>query len=121
MAKSDVIWDFNIQMGRDVVANEMTVDGLLAALEKACLSRDAMLVCHLSRELVKAVILSRDSSIWNPVRLVRCRRALSGVMPVAAGTVYERNCSRRVSDFENALTLLLEEEEACAPLRKAFA
>ena len=116
------VWSVNIKMGRDVPANEKTVDSLMDALSRAVQARtQPKLICHLSRELVKAALISRSLGLWTRDRLDRSIRLLRDSADATLGTPSERNCATRAKDFQEAIARLRDEEKACAPLRIAFA
>jgi len=131
---SQNIWGINIKMGKEVSVDADTVDSLIHALEEAisvCVklyapeetvsdSRELALVCHLGRELVKAVWLSRSSELWTDDRMKKSVHLLNQAAVISKGSKYGRNSATRSEAFTDALTRLQDEDKAWAPLRKAM-
>lgn len=115
------IWKINVMIGRDLPANEETVDGLLSALDKVVQEGDdPAMVCHLTRELIKAVILTRHRGLWTSERVAEGTRLLRDAVRVTEHSDYERNCATRSQDFKDALKRLIEEDDAWTDLRASL-
>lgn len=120
----EVHWDTDTVIDRDVPVDRRVIDALLAALSSAIAaaakgrrgsrtSRKACeLVCHLGREVVRAVILS-PAGWWNENnRAEDSARLLRDAMGSTEGSRYHANCCRRPDALDRALAVSRAETES---------
>ena len=85
--------------------------------------REAVLICHLGREVLKAAIISGSGQpvdpleVWTEQRRNLAFELLGSAVQATVGSDYEENCADRPQRFQSALERLVNLNRACSAIQ----